>query len=75
MDASNVPAILCSSERASHLALALHDLLQCPLPPEALLPLGEIAGVLYQEACDSADTLGDMLGTSAASARHGRSTD
>jgi hypothetical protein len=68
---SHVPEVLCSAERASHLALALHRLLRLPLPPEALPPLSDVAGVLYLEACGSAETLADDMGSDPASARQG----
>jgi hypothetical protein len=66
-----IPEVLLSTERASHLALALHDLLRTHQPPEALPALARVAGVIYLETCESAEVLGDMLGTEAASARQG----
>lgn len=68
---TTIPEVLCHAERASHLARALHDLLQTDQPPAALPALGRIAGVICREACDSAEALGDLLGCEPESARHG----
>jgi hypothetical protein len=54
---------MLSAERGSYLAHSLERLLRLPLPPEALLPLSDLAHVLYLEASQSADAAGDELGT------------